>query len=349
MSTVDGKGVWDGIGGMLKQFLRKIINGSQHHEDLVKTTSGRLASPFDCYEQLKYQFQSEKWKAKRAGMKKATRIREFTFIWAGPADIVRPKPFHPARFHRIHGIQSHYQYLSLQCKGKMAVRENSCWCNACTAVALSGPSAEFLSHELKCTGCKRGEDELYQYRESNCHMLEGVGAGALAHRAGTDGNKLASGGIGGGEWVLFEVVSGGRSDLWLGKTEVFPVWPGLNSEITRGKCAVQHKGKDTMFIGDVGSKIKWVPGDWLVAVRWYECVGERKYKWWEEGLKEVEVQHAYNLRLVNFPMNGVVGAAERVNRPRRGAQASVERQQERERTWELSLEDYGKARAGCIY
>lgn len=345
--------MWDGIGATLKQYLRNIINASQVDDEKIKTKSGRVASPLDCYQQLQSHFGSSAWEEKRRAMTKATRIRRFTILWAGPKDIQRPKAFQPAAYKRIVGIRSHYQYMALQNQGQVAMRESSCWCHGCMHVAMKGPTGDFLNG-LKTPNCVRSVDGAwdaesgqyvgeasYRYERRGCFKTGGAGSKDLVARTGSNGNKLAEGLVV-GAWCMFEVETKGESELWLAKVVTNAGWK-------EGEGAKKHDGGGILWVGEKGAKIRFKPGDFMVSVRWYEKVGERQFRWWEGGVNPSEVQHAANLRLVNFQMRVVKGPDEVLGRQRRGAQAGSERAKERRRVWELKKEDYETALASCIY
>jgi hypothetical protein len=45
-----GKGVWDGLGGELKQWLRRRINSAQADSSKITSKSGAVEKAIDCYE-----------------------------------------------------------------------------------------------------------------------------------------------------------------------------------------------------------------------------------------------------------------------------------------------------------
>ena len=62
-----GKGVWDGIGGMMKQWLRTIMSAAQTKRKVILTESGNIATPRDCFEQLSRHFTSDHYREKNSG------------------------------------------------------------------------------------------------------------------------------------------------------------------------------------------------------------------------------------------------------------------------------------------
>ena len=102
-----GKGVWDGLLGMIKQRLRTKAMEAVTHKTGIATKSGAIRCPYDCYVQLHHIFCGTDYEESR---KSQHRVRSWTLFWAGPNCIWRPtqQPKH----HRIEGIRKMYQYFS---------------------------------------------------------------------------------------------------------------------------------------------------------------------------------------------------------------------------------------------
>ena len=140
-------GVWDGLGGTLKEWLRKRIVSSlawdPHSGDPnpISTTSGQVASSDDCFQMWRIFFEvgakGEAWRQQQRSEKKP--ISAMHFHWVASADIYRPDKG-AVEYDCVEGISSSYQYFMLR-QGGVLIRNHSCWCRACFKVAMGGPGA----------------------------------------------------------------------------------------------------------------------------------------------------------------------------------------------------------------
>ena len=221
-----GKGVWDGLGGVLKNYIRQVqrsymsyVERSEESSDEessdeessgdgsgdespslespIKTSSGLITNAYDCYEQWVHHFGSVAWQERAEELSRA--IRSFTFYWAGDNDIKRPATF--PEHSRVVGIQSSYQYFFRRA-GEVLVRKAPCWCQACTRTSLVGPAALHGDdyHVIKCH--RRINDTYYEYESRCCKVLDGPGTGEPHKRANSHGHELAEGCGGGGAVVV---------------------------------------------------------------------------------------------------------------------------------------------------
>ena len=126
-----GKGVWDGLLGMLKQRLRTKALEAVTQKSGIASKSGSIRCPYDCYLQLHHMFGGRTYEE---SLKSRRCVRSWTFFWAGHNTIWRPKQ--QPKHHRIEGIRKIYQYFVSQ-SGEVGRRRFSCWCLSCYA-ALSG-------------------------------------------------------------------------------------------------------------------------------------------------------------------------------------------------------------------
>ena len=173
-----GKGVWDGLLGMIKSWLRKRILEAVVDPSMAKklTDSGNIASAFDCYEMLTGHFASDEYgESKEADNK--SKIKQWTVFWVGPDEIERPKKTEV--FESLEGIKSSYQFYALS-RGKYAVRSHGDWCLPCVALALEGPSGAFIA-DLIVDGCPYQEldADFCEFKNKSCELLA---SGAVQER-----------------------------------------------------------------------------------------------------------------------------------------------------------------------
>ena len=321
-----GKGVWDGIAGMLKQWLRSRIFEGQHKSGVIKTTSGAIRTPFDCFEQLTHGFHGKPTKT----------IDAFTVVWAGMGKISSTRPRTPAEFCCVKDITKTYQYYVTNL-GEVAARAHSCWCPSCFVHATAKPTTNgWLAGDLRVPGCIKSGQALYKYSKRSCEEVNGS-ARAQRHAASRANGKAAAQTLHPDEWVLFEAPDGDEDEeVWLGKAVQ------VNGGAWEGKvwstCAARE---------DIAG-VRFDRGDVKVAVKWYEYhADDDEYDWWESDETPYHVMNATSLRYANPAMEQQGGVGALAVRPRRGPQAGAERQRERSRRWKVDAVHKAEAVQAC--
>lgn len=261
-------GVWDGIGGILKNHLRQVnirfLAWDPHSTDKpnpILADGGRILTAKHVYQQLDGHFGSDKWRENAELKSKA--ITRFVFHWADEKDIARHP--NPPTYERIDGITRSYQYMMLK-NGEVLTRRHSCWCLHCLRCAMAGPDALTTSYEVE--GCARGvaDKALYEYTNSNCRIKDGPGVGVADKRARDRGHELATHlEPGGGQWVLVEAYDEDEDGdvLWLAKT--------VPAERFSGECCRRMTSKTTLHENESRST-SFDAGDHAIALEWYERV-----------------------------------------------------------------------------
>ena len=323
--------MWDGLGGMMKQWIRrrKVSHMSVNPNDpsmrcpiAEPETEGLMASAEECYRAWKGHFESPAWREGAAGSTRA--VSAIFFHWAGEGAIVRPAT--DVQFDRLTGISSSYQYFMLR-EGEVLMRPYSCWCPACCDAAAAGPGARMrfnASYELP--GCAKAGNPLYAWRNASCRAKNGAEASSPDKRAREHGHALAAAGISPGQWVLVEAFGDDEDEMWLGKTEAF----------FGSSCCKQHRGGQQNEYGT-----RFNTGDYMVAVQWYEerltesDSGRRRE--FVRGERATDVINSTELR----------GVGVRVEKMRPFPAVKRGEDPEALAKWELSREDEAEALAWC--
>ena len=110
--------VWDGIGGILKGYLRRVnVRFLAWNPDVddpernpVLCDDGRIRTAEHVYQQLERSFGSAAWRLKAE--EKTRAISHFSFKFMTTRDIVRPTS--QVIYERIKGISRSYQYLMIK-------------------------------------------------------------------------------------------------------------------------------------------------------------------------------------------------------------------------------------------
>ena len=264
--------MWDGIGGILKSYLRRVNvrflawdpNDDGGIGNPILCDGGIIVTAEDVYRQLERHFGTEEWRAEAEERSRA--ITRFVFHFATPESIVRPSPSHNEPvYERIEGITRSYQYYMIK-EGDVLVRRHSCWCLACMQAAMSGHSG--LSSEYVTEGCARGASNphLYEYANQNCRVKQGAGVGGPDELARRHGHETAAElAVAGGQWVLVEAFDEDEfgDEVWLGRT--------VPLQRFGGKCYRQMSKKTTLH-GEESRSTAYSSGDYAIAIEWYERV-----------------------------------------------------------------------------
>ena len=121
---VEGKGVWDGVGGIVK---KKLTDAILKLGKLIKT-------PKDCYEYIDSVMCSEVWREAHMGGS----IVEFVSFYAEEGEIDRSNA--PYTYDSIPGIRTMRQFIRIE-PGVIMARQFACWCPACWTVEGRGIGA----------------------------------------------------------------------------------------------------------------------------------------------------------------------------------------------------------------
>jgi len=284
--------VWDGIGGILKSYLRRVnvryLVWEEHKNDKdnafenpVLCDGGRILTATHVHQQLERHFGTQEWRTRAEEKCRAISCFVLHFVVSKASGgntfpvIERPPPLKDVTFERIEAITKSYQYFMIM-DGELLVRRHSCWCLRCTQCALVGPVG--TTEDYKVVGCARGVDDsvLYEYSNKNCRIKRGVGVGgpdevarkhghqvaaALDTRGGRNGRGGPNGDV--GQLVLVEAFddNGSGDVVWLGRT--------VAVQRFGGKCCQKQTRRTTMH-GDESQSTVYSEGDYAIAVEWFE-------------------------------------------------------------------------------
>jgi len=158
------QGEWDGLGGMLKQWVRRRMVSALAYDDNddmegavrcpIVTVPGAVQCPEERYEAWKAHFGSVEYTA--AALWEGKAVSAFFFHWAGQGDMCQ----------RSKSSRASRARTSSSCMlkpGEVLMRTPACWCSACFDVAERGPSrGTALGSYYTATDCSRPGDELYE-------------------------------------------------------------------------------------------------------------------------------------------------------------------------------------------
>jgi hypothetical protein len=283
-----------------------------------------MASAEECCSAWKSHFETDKWRAEAAVS--ARKVKAFFFHWGAEGAIFRPAA--DKQFDRLVGISSSYQYFMLR-EGEVLMRTYSCWCPACLDVAVAGPGVGTrLNSRYEVHECAKGADPLYRWRNASCRAKIGPGASSPDKRAREQGHKLAVGAKP-GRWVLVEAFNDEVDEMWLGRTVAFGAF-GSDA------CCKQHnEGQKNVY----GTRFN--TGDYMVAVQWYERLGESaERREFIRGKRMIDVVNSTELRLLGFEMANIgVSPVSTSNDEQSARGANV--------IWALSRDDEAEALTWC--
>jgi hypothetical protein len=289
-----GKGPWDGIGGMLKQWMLRRVISELHPRDPEILESElideeRIATAKGCYDAWVKHFCSESYEQSIEGDNKKIK---FVFHYAGPDEspIIRPNE---ESFDRIESIKSCYQFFMIR-TGEVLARHRSCWCLGCLSVAMRGPGegTKLTSdYNVGFAGCSKSNSEFYTWSNKSCRCKEGVQIAERESKLKQLGHDLAEQ-VQIGDWLLFEAFNDEEDEMWLARAVPFP-----NRQNT---CTIQHTGTHCHKFNT-----RFDAGDFMIAVQFYErspdCDDERRL--FVMGEEHVDVLNSTELRGRGFMMD----------------------------------------------
>jgi hypothetical protein len=287
------QGTYDGLGGILKNWIvqRKVLRLSFDPNDptmrcpaATPETEGLMASAEECCSAWKNYFETDEWRADAAVS--ARKVKAFFFHWGAEGAIVRPAS--DKQFDRLVGISSSYQYFMLR-EGEVLMRSYSCWCPACFDVAVAGPGVGTrLNSQYEVYECAYEADPLYRWRNASFRAKTGPGASSPDQRAREQGRTLTVRARP-GQWVLVEAFNDEVDKMWLRKTVAFGAFG------TDACCKLHTEGQKNMY----GTRFN--TGDYMVAVHWYERLGESaERREFARGKRMIDVVNSTELRLLDF-------------------------------------------------
>ena len=166
-----------------------IKNGS------IKTKSGKIRSAREVAEHLNARFGSEEWQASHESAK----INEIVVFYVDETEIAE-RPVVEATYDFSRASTKIFSYAVLDSE-KMAGRERSCWCPACSRARGPGEGMAWAGNaKLTVLGCKCSE------RVWTAHSVTRTDAAGVANKkkqAQAEGHKMAAK-LGVGMWIAVQ-------------------------------------------------------------------------------------------------------------------------------------------------
>ena len=294
-----GKGLWDGLGGMLKSKAKSIVRGAQSSKTatvIPGTGSIALRSAVDVHAMLLHHFQSEEWIAEaKASKKRILTIELFLSSQRPKMDpIHRPSP--PETFSLLDGISSRYQFHVIS-RGLVDMRVRPCWCAACMASISLRLNVSSGQESHTVCGCSNAQNKKYDFVRRACEKKTGrdmtVEVAFLSNLKHERTKKCQA--IGSNDWLLFK--SADQTErLWLGRAAPREQWQ--QQPTWRNNTLRQKKNWE-----DTGM-IHASAGDYLIYVQWYDFVQStpngREYKISKNPYHEPTVNNQMDLVAVGL-------------------------------------------------
>lgn len=171
-----GKGPWDGLGAVLKQYVtRDITNGK------ILTESGYITCPAEVAEHLRKRVGSTEWTQAH----KDKHIHEIIVFYSPHDEIQRPRVDH--KFDSLDGSKSSFSYMMLA-QDQIARRTRSCWCNGCLC-ARGRINMTCSGDKLICDECTHRDAPVWTQQ-----TVKDLGTGLAGRRkeAQEEGKKFAT-------------------------------------------------------------------------------------------------------------------------------------------------------------
>jgi hypothetical protein len=210
-----GKGVYDGLGGIIKNKSNSLIKETKSScNPIPGTESGYINSPKDVYDALAAAFGHELYQQRRKKGKNSISLFSFSYFGTNNNPIRRAEG---EEFKSLDKISSNYQF-TVSDVGVVYSRMRSCWCLKCYAALTDGSKHWLDTHSVRgCTSSFDTATNVYKFEKKECWKIRGVNANLELQQRKRSRNEMSST-LTTGAWVIFK--SDGDEDqlFWLGKT-----------------------------------------------------------------------------------------------------------------------------------
>jgi hypothetical protein len=245
-----GKGVWDGLFGVQKTYLRNVVIAAQGDKVTINATV--IRSPWDCFEQLRKHFDTEDWRQRQD--EKGRPMARITLHWAGMNDETTIKrPAKEEKYHGVEHISSSHQFFVIS-TGRLAARRHSCWCPAChTNIAKGGADGQF-QRNYRFPGCVHAAREpLYRWSNESCAQIGGGSIQAAWAKTRIERAKTAKT-VTPGEWCVLLAPDDEDEEFWLARAVAVDDWGGACCRLHN---CTKHVNGNRFDKGDVEIAVQW--------------------------------------------------------------------------------------------
>ena len=145
-----GKGVWDGLGALIKRTVRQDIIDDRPRNKTVLTESGCIRNAEEVAEHVKARFCNQEWVDQH--LHKTVNEIVVHYVPANELHATRPNPDHECA--SLEGVRKAFSFFALAA-GVVAKRAFGCWCPACLQICGRGEGT--MGADLKVAGCPSAE------------------------------------------------------------------------------------------------------------------------------------------------------------------------------------------------
>jgi hypothetical protein len=174
-----GKGVFDGVGGAIKNKVQSLIKATKTtNEGVPGVESGYINNVKDVFQAISHHFEnSDNHVRNKAGGNPIDCFKFFLYLLYDNNPIQRPVE----EFHQLMGISSNYQF-AVNSVGCVYMRKRSCWCPACLSKLTQSTLTWGKTCSIgNCISCQNKTTTIYDFGKQSCRKQRGIGVGAMMH------------------------------------------------------------------------------------------------------------------------------------------------------------------------
>jgi hypothetical protein len=301
-----GKGVFDGVGGTIKNKISSLIKATKTSGEGVPGVESRYITDVnDVFQAIQHYFEKGDNRPRtRAG---STSINKYKFFSHLIAECPIPRPAVDEVFDPLEGISSNYQY-AVNNVGIVYKRKQSCWCMSCMTQIQSTLRWGETHAIPRCLS--RGEDttKVYDFVKQSCRKRQGVGVAAANEMIRVERNEIAEM-LNVGDWMMFASPQASEP-FWIGRAIAKTEWGD--------RCSYKNNTPRQLKTPGIDETIMLRPGEYAINVQWY-CQYDigNPLKYCVEAEHPYPVVNHYNdLVMGGFDMVQTVGRSVRVPRQR---------------------------------
>lgn len=255
-----GKGVFDGVGGAIKNKVHSLIKATKTSNDGIPgVASGYINSVEDVFQAVQYHFENEENHVrKKTGSNPINHFHFFSYLSCNNVHIERRNE----SFDQLCGISSNYQFV-VNNIGRVYMRQRSCWCLMCMSQLVKSSSMWGDAYAIGQCVSRDGElnSTLYKFQKQSCRKQVGLNVQQSVQRLRTikqTRNEITMA-LTPGDWLMFESPEPNVQPFWIGRAVSKREW--------NDACWYRNEtGSRQMLSG----ALPLDSGEYAINVQWYD-------------------------------------------------------------------------------
>ena len=299
-----GKGVFDGVGGAIKNKVHSLIKATKTtNEGVPGVESVYINDVKDVFQAISHHFEnSDNHVRKKAGGNPIDHFKFFLYLLCDNNPIQQLVE----EFHQLIGISSNYQF-AVNNVGCVYMRKRSCWCPACLSKLMQSTLTWGETCSIgNCISRQNETTTIYDFGKQSCRKQRGIGVGAMMHTIRQTRDEMVQN-ITHGDWVMFQSPEPNVQPFWIGRV--------VSKEEWSNACIYKNEATRRFALG---GGVRLDRGKYAINVQWYTVRDAGcPLEYFVDGAHPYPFVNNYStLVMTGFEMVQTVGVSVRVPRQR---------------------------------